>query len=282
VNELIDYAKKSGKDCLILKVDFKKAYDSVDWGFLDYLLGRFCFNEKWRGWMKACVFGGNMSILVNGSLTEEISIRRGLKQGDPLAPLLFLIVADGLGALMRKAVEISRFKPFKVGVEGLSVSLLQYADDTLCIGEATIDNLWTIKAVLRGFEMASGLKANFWKSSLMGVNVPNDFMEMASMFLNCRLGHVPFKYLGLPVGANPRCMSTWKPMLDVIRRRISSWGNKYLSFGGRIVMLNAVLNAIPIFYLSYMKMPCSVWLEMVKIQRKFLWSGLQLKGRLVG
>ncbi|MCI46578.1 putative non-LTR retroelement reverse transcriptase, partial [Trifolium medium] len=74
---------------------------------------------------------GNMSVLVNGSPTEEINIRRGLKQGNPLAPFLFLIVAEGLGALMRMAVERGRFKPFKVGSGGMLVSILQYADDTL-------------------------------------------------------------------------------------------------------------------------------------------------------
>ncbi|MCI40998.1 LINE-1 reverse transcriptase like, partial [Trifolium medium] len=98
---------------------------------------------------------------------------------------------------MRKAVEIERFKPFRVGRDGLPVSLLQYADDTLCIGEATVENLWTLKAVLRGFELASGLKVNFWKSSIIGVNVPNAFMMMAATFLNCRIGNMPFKYLGL-------------------------------------------------------------------------------------
>jgi hypothetical protein len=55
VNEVIDYAKKVGKECLILKVDFEKAYDSVEWGFLDYMLRRFGFGEKWRAWMKACI-----------------------------------------------------------------------------------------------------------------------------------------------------------------------------------------------------------------------------------
>jgi hypothetical protein len=74
VSEVIDFAKKAGKDCLIFKVDFEKAYDSVDWGFLDYMLCRFGFGEKWRAWMKACVCSGNMSILVNGSPTEEINI----------------------------------------------------------------------------------------------------------------------------------------------------------------------------------------------------------------
>jgi hypothetical protein len=187
VSEVIDYAKKTGKDCLIFKVDFEKAYDSVDWGFLDYMLCRFGFGVKWRGWMKACVCSGNMSVLVNGSPTEEICLRRGLKQGDPLAPLLFLLVAEGLGALMRSAVERGRFQPFNVGRGGLPVSILQYADDTLCIGEATVENLWAIKAVLRGFEMASGLKINFWKSCLVGVNVSNEFLVMASDFLHCRI-----------------------------------------------------------------------------------------------
>jgi hypothetical protein len=78
VNEVIDFAKKSGKKCLILKVDFEKAYDSVDWGFLDYILRCFGFDDKWRAWMKACVCSGNMLIFVKGSPTEEICIQRGL------------------------------------------------------------------------------------------------------------------------------------------------------------------------------------------------------------
>jgi hypothetical protein len=63
-------------------------------------------------------------------------------------------------------------------------------------------------------------------------------------------------------------------MLQVVRGRLGSWGNKYVSLGGRIVLINAVLNAIPIFYLAYMKMPKKVWKELVKIQRVFLWAGL--------
>jgi hypothetical protein len=199
---------------------------------------------------------------------------RGLKQGDPLAPLLFLVVAEGLGGLMRKSVECLRFQPFVIGSSGMAVSLLQYADDTLCIGEATVENLWTLKAVLRGFEMCSGLKVNFYKSCVMVVNISGDFLGLASNFLHCRAGTTPFKYLGLPVGANPRKLSTWEPMLTVVRNRLGSWGNKYVSLGGRIVLLNAVLNAIPIFYLSFLKMPKKVWKELVKIQRVFLWAGL--------
>jgi hypothetical protein len=79
-----------------------------------------------------------MSVLINGSLTEEINIARGLKQGDPLAPFLFLLVAEGLGAIVRQTVNFNRFSPFLVGNENLPVSLVQYADDTVFIGEAKV------------------------------------------------------------------------------------------------------------------------------------------------
>ncbi|MCH79641.1 LINE-1 reverse transcriptase like, partial [Trifolium medium] len=298
INEVLDVAKKTGKEVLVFKVDFEKAYDSVDWGFLEYMLMRFGFCEKWIDWMRACVFAGSMSILVNGSPTREIDIhrglkqgnplailvngsptreidiQRGLKQGDPLAPFLFLLVAEGLGGVMRKAVELNLFKGFMVGREGVVVSHLQYADDTLCIGEASLQNLWTLKAILRGFEMASGLKINFWKSCLLGVNVTEDFLDLGCSFLNCKRGEVPFKYLGLPVGANPRRLATWEPLLDHMRRKLNSWGNKFISFGGRIVLLNSVLNSIPIFFMSFMKMPSQVWKKLIRIQRDFLWGGV--------
>lgn len=76
------------------------------------MLRRVGFEEKWVGWMKACVCGGSMSVLVNGSPTEEINIQRGLKQGDPLAPFLFLLVAEGFSGLMRNAVALELFEGF--------------------------------------------------------------------------------------------------------------------------------------------------------------------------
>ncbi|MCH84888.1 LINE-1 reverse transcriptase like, partial [Trifolium medium] len=275
VNEIVDLAKKTGKECLILKVDFEKAYDSVDWGFLEYMMKRFGFCSMWIEWMRICIFAGNLSVLVNGSPTEEINIQRGLKQGDPLAPFLFLLVAEGFGGVMRTAVEGTSFKGFSIGREGLQISHLQYADDTLCIGEATVQNLWTLKAILRGFEMASGLKVNFWKSCLVGVNVSQDFMTMACTFLNCSQGSIPFNYLGLPIGANARSLSTWEPLLSKLRKKLKSWGNKFFSLGGRIVLLSSVLNSMPIFLLSYLKIPAQVLKRVIRIQREFLWGGVK-------
>ena len=84
VNEVVDLEKKLNRECLIRKVDFEKTYDSVDWGFLVYMMRRVGMFDVWVNWMKACVCGGYMSILVNGSPTREINIHQGIKQGDPL------------------------------------------------------------------------------------------------------------------------------------------------------------------------------------------------------
>jgi hypothetical protein len=83
---------------------------------------------------------------------------------------------------------------------------------------------------------------------------------------------IPFVYLGLPVGANPRRLTTWEPLLEALRKRLGTWENKYVSLGGRIVLLNSVLNAIPVFYLSYLKIPIQVWKKVRPIQRDFLWG----------
>jgi hypothetical protein len=165
--------------------------------------------------MKTYVCNGSLSVLINGSPSEQINISRGLKQGDPLAPFLFLIVAEGLSSFMQKAVELGYFRGFKVS-SGVVVSHLQYADDTLFIGEACVENLWAMKAILRWFELISGLKVNFFKSRLFGINVSNAFMDRAASFLLCKKCNFPFIYLGLPVGANPRKASTWDPVVKAI------------------------------------------------------------------
>lgn len=157
------------------------------------MFGRFGFADRWVRWIRACVFVGQLSVL------EEINIQRGLKQGDPLAPFLFLLVAEGLGGLVKKVVSIGRFKGFRVGFSDVVISHLQYADGTLLIREACHENLWVMKTVLRCFELVSGLKVNFFKSSLLGVNVSSTFLSTGADFLNCKVGKVPFCYLGLPV-----------------------------------------------------------------------------------
>jgi len=112
----------------------------ISMGFLEYMMARVGMRAKWMVWMKAYIFGWSMPILVNGSPTVEIDIQRRLKQGDPLALFILLLVAEYFSGVMRNVVNRNLFNGFKIKNEGMGISHLQFADNTLCIGKASVDN----------------------------------------------------------------------------------------------------------------------------------------------
>jgi len=136
----------------------------------------------------------------------------------------------------------------------------------------THSNVFTIKVILRCYELASGLKINFLKSKLAGVNVRREVLEVYAKTLHCTLMRVPFKYLELEVGGNPRKKSFWEPIIERLSAKFSVWKGKSMSLAGRICLVKAVFTAIPLFYLSFFKAPRGVCDRMVSIQRRFLWG----------
>lgn len=252
INEVVHEAKVKRRPSIIFKVDFEKAYDSVDWGFLEYMMNRMGFCAKWIAWIMGCLGSASISVLVNGSPTGEFQMEKGLRQGDPLAPFLFLIVAEGLTGLFSNAVSLGKFKGIAVGKEGdLVVSLLQFADDTVFVGEASIQNLVVLKSVLRCFELVSGLKVNFHKSKLASIATSPGVVQQFASFLNCKVMAIPFVYLGIPVGGRANCVKTWDPVIKKLRGRLSKWKQKMISFGGRICLIKSVLSALPLFFFIF-------------------------------
>ncbi|GAU49673.1 hypothetical protein TSUD_91110 [Trifolium subterraneum] len=176
------------------------------------VMGRMSFPTLWRKWIKECICTATASALVNGSPTAEFPLERGLRQGDPLSPFLFLIAAEGLHVLMKATVENNLFTGYSVGIQGpITVSHLQFADDTLLLGGKSWANVRSLQAVLVLFELMSGLKDNFTKSMLVGVNVSDTWLIEATAALKCKVGNVPFLYLCIPIGGDPRRLSFWEP-----------------------------------------------------------------------
>ena len=171
-NEAVKEANRRPKPFLVFKVDYERAYDSVSWAFRSYMMKRLGFCPKWICWIEGCLKSASVSVLVNDSPTNEFIPHRGLRQGELLAPLLFNIVAEGLTDLMREALDKSLFNSFLVGKKHTPVNILQYADDTIFFGEATMQNVKTIKSILRSFELVSGLRINFGKSSFGAIGKP--------------------------------------------------------------------------------------------------------------
>lgn len=258
-NEIVDDAKNSNKDLLLFKVDFEKAYDSVDWGYLDEVMLKMNFPILWRSWIMECVTTATASVLVNGCPTNEFCFERGLRQGDPLSPFLFLLASEGLNVMMNAMVANRLFSPYTIGTQYVvSVSHLQFADDTLLVGVKSWSNVRALKAVLVLFESISGLKVNFNKSMLFGYNVNGSWLHEASSVLRCKHGRLPFVYLGLPIGGDPRKLQFWYPLVERIHKRLSGWKCKNLSLGGRLILLKSVLSSIPVYFLSFFKAPSGI------------------------
>jgi len=135
-NEVVDEARRHKKEMILFKVDFDKAFDSIDLGYLDEVMLKMGFPTLWRKWIKECTGTATASVLVNGSPTDEFSLGRGLRLGDPLSPFLFLLVAKGFHVLMESMLVNNLFTGYRVGNSGTTVvSHLQFADDNLILGE---------------------------------------------------------------------------------------------------------------------------------------------------
>jgi len=271
-NEVVEDLKRRGTSGLCFKVDFEKAYDSVRWEFLYDMLSRMGFHSKWILWIKGCLVSASVSVLVNGSPTEEFKPSRGLRQGDPLAPFLFLVVVEGLAGLVRQAVKANLYTGLLIGRKEVELCMLQFADDTLFFCQDALNNVITLKAILRGFEIASGLKINFYKSKLAGINVVSSKVGCYTKILNCSKMEVPFTYLGIEVGGNPRLKKFWEPVLSKLKSRLSVWKWRFLSMAGRLCLIKSVLAAVPLYYISLFKVPEGVCKSITSIQRRFLWG----------
>lgn len=132
-------------------------------------------------------------------------------------------------------------------------NILQFADDTILVGDGSWHNLWSIKALLRGFELVSELSVNFIKSKLYGLNISNDFIQSASHFLSCFMDYILFKFVGIPVGFNHRRIATWRPIVDNLKKKLCSWKGKFLPFVGRVSLINSVLSNLPIYFLCFFR-----------------------------
>ena len=202
-NEAVDEARRMKKELLLFKVDFEKAYDSVDLNYLDSVIAKMNFPALWQKWISECVGTATVSVLVNGCPTYEFPIERGLQQGDPLSPFLFLLATEGFNILISAVVGAQLFNGYGVGPVGdVKLTHLQFADDTLIIGDKSWLNVCSMRAVQILFEDVSGLKVNFNKSMLIGANISDSWLSEAAAVMNCRRGTIPFIYLGLPIGGD--------------------------------------------------------------------------------
>jgi hypothetical protein len=275
-NECVDSRLKSGLAGVICKLDIEKAYDHVNWDSLLYIMERMGFGSRWIGWIKACISIVRFSMIVNGSPSGFFGSTRGLRQGDSLSPLLFLLIMEVWSRMLKQLENEGHIKGFKAGPaksNGVSISHLLFADDIILFCDVEPSQLMHIRMVLTCFEAVTGLKVNMRKSEMVLVGEVANITALAD-FLCCQVRSLPMTYLGAPLGSPFKALSIWNPILEKIEHKLAGWKRCYLSRGGRLTLLKSTLASFPTYYLSLFSVPVSVADRIEKIQHNFLWGGL--------
>ncbi|WMV11476.1 hypothetical protein MTR67_004861 [Solanum verrucosum] len=274
-NECVDVRTISKVPGILCKLDIEKAYDHLNWEFLWSTLGRMGFGNTWIKWMRFCMTTAKFSVLINGSPSGFFSSERGLRQGDPLSPFLFILAMGGLSDMLKFAQVNNKIRGFKVSQGdslGVSISHLQYADDTLVFCDAESEQLKHLRAIFIMFEAISGLHINWGKSFIYPVNeVPQ--ISLLANILGGKIGELPTTYLGMPLGAKSKSLSIWNSVVEKCERKLVNWKSQYLSSGGRVTLINSVLDAMPTYMMSLFPMPGKIIQRLDTIRRNFLWQG---------
>ena len=275
-NECLDSRLKSLIPGLICKLDIEKVYDHVNWDCLYFILDRMGFGSRWIKWMRACISTVRFFVLVNGSLTGFFDSSRGLRQGDPFSPMLFLLIMEVLSRMLRMTANEGHIKGFHAGkaaVLGVCISHLLFADDTILFCDVDPKQLLYIRMILSCFEAVTGLKVNLSKSEMVPIGHVDGLDDLAEL-LYCRTGCLPLQYLGMPLGSSYKSVDVWNPILEKIERRLAGWKKLYLSKGGRLTLLKSTLSSLPTYFLSLFTIPVSATKRIECLQRNFLWGGM--------
>ncbi|XP_071742048.1 uncharacterized protein [Rutidosis leptorrhynchoides] len=243
-----NYHIENGTPRCVFKVDIQKAYDTVDWNFLEFILGRFGFHPTMNKWIMTCVRSTSFSICVNGDLHGFFKGKRGLRQGDPLSPYLFTLVMEVLSLFLNRHVaESDKFK-FHPKCEKLNIINLCFADDLFLFSSATLDSVSIISKSLDDFKNCSGLTPSIEKSTAYFANVSDGIKASFLSILLFEEGKLPVKYLGVPLVSSCLSHRDCKVLVDRVKRKIDDCKNKFLSFAGRVQLVISVISSMQLYW----------------------------------
>jgi len=270
VHESIHSLKTNRRPSMLIKLDIAKAYDKLNWQYMRGILGAFGFDRSWIRWVMNLISSPFYSILLNGSPTKILQASRGIRQGDPLSPFLF-IMAEGLNRLLRHQAETGSLRGLQLH-EGLDKQVIQqFVDDTMLMGHPSIQEARVVKSCLQLFGKASGLEVNPLKSQVFFFNTPVITQRNILRILGYPKGSFPSKYLGVPLVEGAVKKVSWQDLVDRIRRRLASWTLRPLNLPSRLLLIKHVLQAMPVYLFSLLSAPKTVLKALRGIQRTFLW-----------
>ncbi|XP_024171911.1 uncharacterized protein LOC112177904 [Rosa chinensis] len=263
------------------QVDLSKAYDRLSWKFIESVLYETLLPEPLSKLIMSCISSTSFQICFNGELTDSFHAQRGIRQGDPLSPYIFVLCMEKLSHLIQSTVNVGVWKAVRASQSGPQISHLFFADDLMLFSEATVERACILKKCLDIFCSLSGQAVSYEKSLIFcspntNKDIATDISSICGSPLTSDLG----KYLGMPLIHSRVNKFTYVSILDKVQSRLSAWKCKNLSLVGRLTLIQSVTVAIPNYAMQTARFPMSICDDLDKINRNFLWDDLESKKKV--
>lgn len=271
LHEILNDVHRNKSSEIVFKVNFEKAYDKINWSFLRTVMFQKGFSQQWIDCVMNFVWGGKVAVKVNDKIGPYFRTYQGVRQDDPLSPLLFNLAVDALTCLVKNTQDRGLVRGLACQLVPSGCAILQYADDTIFLLEADVESARNLKFILCLFEQASGLKINFLKSDLYCLGGAQEMGAHLEEIFTCKLRAFPFKYLGIPLHFRRLANSDWKHVEERVEGRLASWQGKMLFRGVRLILINACLSSIPNYMMSPLEIPKGVIKKLDFFRKRLMW-----------
>ncbi|KAI5351664.1 hypothetical protein L3X38_004555 [Prunus dulcis] len=265
--------RRGRKGSLALKLDMSKAYDRVEWEFLEKMMLAMGFPIPWVRMVMDCVTTVSYSFLVNGEPTRILYPTRGLRQGDPLSPYLFLLCAEGFTTLLSKAERQGQLQGIVICRGAPTVSHLFFADDSFVFAKATDNNCGVLKHIFEVYERASGQQINCQKSCVaFSTNIHMDTQSRLASVLGVPRVDSHATYLGLPMMLGRNKTFCFRYLKERVWKKLQGLREQTLSIAGKEVLLKVVAQSIPLYVMSCFLLPQGLCHEIEQMMARFWWG----------
>ncbi|CAM9004002.1 unnamed protein product [Rhodiola kirilowii] len=260
-----------------LKLDMSKAYDRIEWNFLEIVLLQLGFDMCWVRKVMKYVKSVRYCVRVNGAISGFFTPGRGLRQGDPLSPYLFIICTEWLSYKLHEMHRNQVIPGLRICRKSPYISHLFFADDAILFFKATVHSVSAVKNLLTEYEQLSGQVVNFDKSEfVLSPNAPAHLRNGFRDILSVQVVSHHAKYLGLPVVLDRHFSANFTVILDRICGKVGGWSSSFLSCGGKEILIKAVLQAIPQYFMHCFLLPDCILNKIQSLIHNFWWR--QSKG----
>jgi hypothetical protein len=253
-----------------LKRDMSKAYDRIEWNFLIEVLRSMGFSQKWCNTIFNYISTVFFYVLLNGSLCQKFYPQRGLRQGDPLSPYLFILCAEDFSGLLNKAQEEKDLHGIQIARGAPKINHLFFAYNSLIFCRDSIQDSQTIKGILNTYQSASGQLINLDKSEIsFSRNVPDDRKILFHGWMQNKVVECHSKYMGLPAFVGRSKQQVFNFIQDRVWKKLKGWKEKFLLTTGREVWIKLVVQVIPTYVMSCFLLPMGLCENIKSMISKF-------------